>query len=351
MLFSDQCNTRPTVEIWDLPNEVLSLIFSNLTKKNILTEVLDVCVRWKEIIEFDAIFWKKLKVVVDCDTFINLSVLNPSSSLEAQTHLEEKDEIYIGEHDLNRVSKVQCIKLENGYKEVQLEHDPFYPRPAQLVIQVIDMISKRCKNLEKVEFSRCIGAAYKETLQVLNEKCEKINEIKFDVCCIWRMPYEELTKYSNISTIISHDYKLKRSDFYLLVDGCPHLSSLWILFARYIKNDDVIYLLEKKKGSLKELGMGLTISDEVLRRVQNCSCLSVVFFSDARYISGNGIKCLTNLPQLKYISLHRAKFPPTALISWILSSTVFPQLRALDLTGYYFKDSNLLCQISQVITK
>lgn len=344
------------MDILDLPDEVLSLIFLNLTVKNILTEVVDVCVRWREIIDVDAIFWKKLRVVIDCDKFINLSVLNPSSS-SAQTilKLREQDEVYIGEHDLNRVSKVQCIKFENGnginIQESGFENSPISLCQSRLMMKIIDVISKSCKNLEKVEFSRCIGVAYKDTLRFLNKKNEKINEIRFDVSCIWTVPYKELTIYSNLNTIISHDYKFKRSDFYCLIDGCIQLSSLWILFARYIKNNDVIYLLEKKKGSLKELGMGLTISDEVLSKVKECSCLTVLFFSDARYISDNGIKTLTNLSRLKYLSLHRVGLQPTDLLSWTLSSTIVPQLIVLDLTGYNFKDSKMLCQIPQVTMK
>lgn len=345
----------------DLPDEVLSLIFFNLTVKNILTEVVNVCVRWREIIDVDAIFWKKLKVVVDCDTFINLSVLNPSSSAaRAILKLKEQDEIYIGEHDLIRVSKLQCIKFENGNLLHSQElgfcygidwNDPsIYSCESSSMKKIIDVISKSCKNLEKVEFSRCIGVAYKDTLKFLNKKNEKINEIRFDVSCIWKIPYEELT-YSNLNTIISHDYIFNRSDFYCLIDGCIQLSSLWIVFARYIKNDDVIYLLEKKKDSLKELGMGLTISDEVLSKVKECSCLTVLFFSDARYISDNGIKSLTNVSRLKYLSLHRVNLQPTVLVSWTLSSTIVPQLIVLDLTGYKFKDSKLLRQISQVIMK
>lgn len=346
----------------DLPDEVLSLIFFNLTVKNILTEVVNVCVRWREIIDVDAIFWKKLKVVVDCDTFINLSVINPSSSAaQAILKLKEQDEIYIGEHDLKRFSKLQCIKFENG-KLLNSQvlgfrfgnvcyNPPTYSCESSLTKKIIDVISKSCKNLEKVEFSRCIGVAYKDTLKFLNKKNEKINEIRFDVSCIWKIPYEELTTYSNLNTIISHDYKFNRSDFYCLIDGCIQLSSLWIVFARYIKNDDVIYLLEKKKDSLKELGMGLTISDEVLSKVKECSCLTVLFFSDARYISDNGIKSLTNVSRLKYLSLHRVNLQPTVLVSWTLSSTIVPQLIVLDLTGYKFKDSKLLRQIPQVIMK
>lgn len=349
MFFTDRCNTPVNVvEILDLPDEVLSLIFLNLTVTNILTEVVDVCVRWREIIDVDVIFWKTLRVVIDCDTFFNLSVLNPSSSSMTILKLKEQDAIYIGEHDLNRVSKVQCIKFENG-QAFGLEEDPIYLCQSRLMIKVIDLISKSCKNLRKVEFSRCIGVAYKDTLQFLNKKHEKINEIRFDVSCIWTVPYEELTKYSNLNTIISHDYKFKRSDFYCLIDGCIQLRSLWILFARYIKNDDVIYLLEKRKGSLNELGMGLTISDEVLSKVKECSCLTVLFFSDARYISDDGIHSLTNVSSLKYISLHRLKLQPSVLVTWTLSSTIIPQLIVLDLTGYNFKDSNLLHQIPQVI--
>lgn len=163
------------MDILDLPDEVLSLIFLNLTVKNILTEVVDVCVRWREIIDVDAIFWKKLRVVIDCDKFINLSVLNPSSS-SAQTilKLKEQDEVYIGEHDLNRVSKVQCIKFENGNRiniqESGFENSPISLCQSRLMMKIIDVISKSCKNLEKVEFSRCIGVAYKDTLRFLNKK-------------------------------------------------------------------------------------------------------------------------------------------------------------------------------------
>uniref|UniRef100_A0A1B6F2E5 F-box domain-containing protein n=1 Tax=Cuerna arida TaxID=1464854 RepID=A0A1B6F2E5_9HEMI len=325
----------PTTTICALPDEILHQIFSNLDAREIITVIVEVCNRWKYIVETDLLFWNNLQVVIDCDWFLDWGFFG-------QPLLHQHKEtvgIYVGEKDLTKVSKVRCIKLEAGSRSGGI--------PSQTIIYIFEKIKKVCRHIIKVECSNCFGATSKSFIKLLNDSYN-ISELKFGVTAVWRIPYEEISNFRNLTTLITNDYGFKRTDLSLIANGCDKLESFWILFSRSIKNDDIICFLESKKETIKELGIGFPVTDISLAKIKECKKLTVLFISDARCITEKGIECLTDLPNLKYISLHRLQVLPEHLKDWVLSSSIPKQLTLLDLSEYYFIEP---CQIHQIITK
>ncbi|XP_046668851.1 uncharacterized protein LOC124359829 isoform X1 [Homalodisca vitripennis] len=333
--FFDMTENAPTTTIRALPDEILHHIFSNLDARELITVVVDVCTRWKYIVETDLLFWNNLQVVIDCDRFLDWSFFG-------QPFLHyHKDPvgIYVGEKDLTKVSKVRCIKLEGGSRSGGI--------PSQMILYIFRKIKNVCRDIIKVECSNCFGATSKGFINLLNDSYN-ISELKFGVTAVWRIPYEDISKFQSLTTLITNDYGFKRTDLSLIANGCDKLESLWILFSRAIKNDDIICFLESKKETIKELGIGFSVTDITLAKIKECQKLNVLFISDARCISVEGVICLTDLPNLKYISLHRLKIFPEHLKDWVLSSTIPKQLTLLDLSDYYFVEP---LQIHHIITK
>lgn len=330
------------VEIQDIPDEVLSQIFSYLPTRNILRTIIDVCYRWRLIVESDVSFWKNLQIVVLCDKFINLSYLESSSNCPdlLEGFCEKEGEIVIGEKDLPKVSKVRSLTLR-GDSNTTI-------RPILFVIRVLDKISKICKDIEKFESLHCFGATSKQFLIFLNERYDRLSEVSFGITAVWRIPYEEFSHFRNLHTLISHDYKFMRCDICTIADQCSQLQSLWILFSRYVRNDDIIYFFEKKKDTLREIGLGSSISDLALEKVKDCTNLNVLFICDARYVTRRSLEKISKLTNLRYLSLHRAKFQPQDLLHWSLTSDVLSKLRILDLTEYYAIDNGVLETLSKV---
>uniref|UniRef100_A0A1B6MJ69 F-box domain-containing protein n=1 Tax=Graphocephala atropunctata TaxID=36148 RepID=A0A1B6MJ69_9HEMI len=321
--------------IWDLPDEVLHLIFSNLDPSDIISPVKDVCTRWRSIVEKDLLFWNHLQVVIHCDWFLDWGFIRQPSDgpipLVPQSHFSHEyrqttGEIYIGEKDLTKVSKVRCIKLEGGSNKCG-------GHPSQIVLWILEKVKKVCKDIIKVEFCNCLAAFSRDFINLLNDSFN-ITELKFGVTAVYRIPYEELLHFRNLTSLITSDFGFKKTELSLIADSCDKLESLWVLLSKAIKNDDIIYFVEKKKETLKELGIGLIVTDILLAKVNECHKLNVLFIGDSRCITEKGLSHLTNLPNLKYISFHRAKISLDHIKDWASTSTVPHQLSLLDLSFY-----------------
>lgn len=335
------------VEIGHLPDEVMLKIFSYLTPKYILTSVVDVCNQWKSIVESDYYFWENLQIIVMCNKFINNSFLVDSDIQSAYTCCQqacpnfEPFNITVGEKDLIKVPKVRKLRLEGDCKETL--------QPETSAIQVVEIISKMCLDIKHVVFFQSAGSVSNVFLTFLNDTYSNLQVISYGPSAVWRIPYEELLRFKNLHTLISHDYQILRKDLNLIAKMCNQLNCLWLLFARSFLNVDLICFLEASKQTIQELGIGCSVNDLVLQKVKECTRLKVLFFSDARQITKEGLANLTDMPKLKYLSLHRAKVELQVLSDWIVNSTVRAQLRILDLSDYYFKHDTSFAKIYMVI--
>lgn len=324
----------PAVGIDDLPDEILCVIFSYLNPGDVVKNVIRVCKRWEVVVNENNLWWKNVQFTVFMDSFIGCSfIAENQTSTKPRMEEDWKQFVMIGEKDLNLVPNVQCIKFIGG---------PVKCNPVQHAIKILDVLHKTCKNIVKVEFERCFGMASKEFVQLLYMWYKNIKEIRYGMSCSYIIPYVHISTFKSLTTLVAHDYAFKKRDLSCLADGCEMLNSLWILFARYPKVDDVLHFLEKKKHILKELGIGIIIQDCILEKLKQCCCLEVLFVTDARFVTDRCIRSFDNLPKLKYFSLHRAQFDPQTVVDIVRAgpSGLFSQLVIFDLTNYRY-ESNL----------
>jgi hypothetical protein len=323
------------LRINDLPDEVLCEIFSKLTPKDVMKYAINVCRKWNTIVQENKMFWKYVQLTINCDYFIGECFLDKDSAMCCQACAEDSypDELLVGEKDLEMVSSVRYLKFIEGSQSKTL--------PALLLMKIVDIISKTCSSIEKVEFLRCFGATSNDFIHFLRERYKYISDVRFGFNAMYFIPYAEISKFQNLTTLVSLDYGLKRSDLELLADGCPTLSNLWILVSRSPKVDDILYFLDQKKNILKELGLGMTLQDCIVEKLKDCHCLEVFFATDARFVTDVCIKSFCNLPKLKYCSLQRATFELDTVreMAKTTSSVISTKLLVLDLSDYvHYKD-------------
>ncbi|XP_054272647.1 uncharacterized protein LOC128992927 [Macrosteles quadrilineatus] len=325
----------PTVGIDDLPDEILCVIFSYLNPGDVVKNVIRVCKRWEVVVNENNMWWKNVQFTVYIDSFIGYSFITEKPTSIRLWVEEDWNQIMIGEKDLNLVPNVQCIKFIGG----RTESEKCYP--VQNAIRILDVLRKTCKNIVKFEFERCFGMASKEFVELLCTWYENIKEIRYGMSCSYIIPYKNISTFKSLTTLVAHDYAFKHFDLSCLADGCEMLNSLWILFARSPKVDDVLNFLEKKKHILKELGIGSIIQDCILEKLKECCCLEVLFVTDARFVTDGCIRSFYNLPKLKYFSLHRARFEPQTVYDIVRAgpSGLFSQLFIFDLTNYRYESN------------
>lgn len=325
--------------IADIPNEILLTIFSNLPPSTVVLRLVQVSERWKNLINCDVMFWNKLLVVIDCDNFINFTCLKEYDDSSEKFLPDTENEIYIGEHDLNLVSNMSRLRLEWG------SHAKIHP--SLLLIRILDIVRKTCAKIQFFEFFHCCGATSSTFIQFLNKHYTDLVEIKFGVNSIYDIPYEEFSKFDHLTTLVSDDYKFKSPDLHCIADCCPSLTKLWILLTRAIKNDDVLYFLDRKKLTIEEIGVGARLGDSVLNKVNECKKLKVLFLGDARDVTESGLTNLAQSSWIKYISLHRLNVNIGSLTRWMALMESVP-VKVIDLTKYAHESSVMVKTPSQV---
>lgn len=299
-----------STHIFDLPDEVLALIFSYCDATLLIRDLCTVCIRFRSVILNNVVLWK--------DTYFTWDVKNPNLSLFCNI--------------VSNAPAIRCIRIRH----------PGNVSDTQLLRLFKDIITNHSK-LRTVELE-CYEPAHGysgELFDGLHEGCgETLRHLRLQGPLL-TSAIPNLFHFSMMTTLELHDAtNVKGNDLRDLCDQCPILNWLSLPRATYVRDVDLEYFFEKKHSMLVGFDLsGYMISDKPMVKLYDAPRLVHVSLRDCRNLNWGTFSMMRSLKEIRFVRLRRLRVTGLALTSWLSGSRNLKQLQLLDLQyGYYLGD-------------
>ncbi|XP_045496439.1 F-box protein SKIP19-like [Colias croceus] len=292
----DEDNLSNLVQLNDLPDELIVLIFKYLALEEILT-CENVCKRWRKLAR-DPCLWRQFAFVY--------------SGKPGQSEVSDKNLMIIITHS----EIIYSLKIQYVYN-----------------YSVIKDVIEKCNNLISLELVMCrIGKIFEEDIKKWPHlrKLSMKNSIQLSSNVDWMFPFNQLKelKYLALS-----DFGLTLANCDSLLD-CTKLCHIYIEKIRDLDLEFIKKLISCKQGKLETLHIygGDSVDDCCLNLLSKCSKLKDLAIIRCENLTDEGLISLVNFKKLQHLQVwNNSNFSEMILLK-VLGSSNLVTLQSLSLS-------------------
>ncbi|XP_077297649.1 uncharacterized protein LOC143919285 [Arctopsyche grandis] len=285
------------VNINDLPNELLILIFSLVDYESIQV-VEQVCSRWRALVPAPTV-WSNMRLV-----------------LCMKNYLQIRDGILPRVASHLKLVKLQYFKL---YLEIRVPLTTLCPNITHLEISISQVnvgIFEDLKCWPKLKF-----LSFRNSL-IMRNSDESDNNYTFNV------PFRHLKK---LETLILSNFALTSTSLDDMLT-CYYLRDINIEKMKNIPSRFLECLISSKLHVLRDLCIyGDTLTDDIVKLLSQCTRLCTLHITTCKSLFDSSLFHLAKLKGLKSLKLRHGYFSTSALMTFF-SNNVFQRLTFLSLS-------------------